>query len=101
MSAVPSTPARTAAESVALPVALVARLALPAVFLTAVVYHALQSRGTQPRRFSTTSCSTRSSRRRSLPARARHPWRELLLPSSARTARAGVGLAAFVDDGCV
>jgi hypothetical protein len=45
MSAVPSTPARTAADPLALPVALVRRLALPAVFLTAVLYHALQSRG--------------------------------------------------------
>ena len=45
MSAVPSTPARASADPLALPVALVRRLALPAVFLIAVVYHALQSRG--------------------------------------------------------
>jgi hypothetical protein len=45
MSAVPTTPARTAAEAVALPRALLRRLALPLVFVVATGYHFLQSRG--------------------------------------------------------
>jgi len=45
MSAVPTTPAHAAVESVALPRALLRRLALPLVFVGAVTYHFLQSRG--------------------------------------------------------
>jgi hypothetical protein len=45
MSAVPTTPSRAAAETVALPRALLRRLALPLVFVAATAYHFLQSRG--------------------------------------------------------
>ncbi len=45
MSAVPTTAARVEAESLALPRALVSRLALPLVFVAAATYHFLQSRG--------------------------------------------------------
>jgi hypothetical protein len=45
VSGVPTTPARTPAEAVALPRTLVRWLALPLLFVTATAYHALQSRG--------------------------------------------------------
>jgi hypothetical protein len=45
MSAVPTTPAQTAARAAALPRSLTHRLALPLIFVTATVYHFLQSRG--------------------------------------------------------
>jgi hypothetical protein len=45
MTAVPTTPAQTAAEPVTLPRALTRRLALPLVFVVATAYHFLQSRG--------------------------------------------------------
>jgi hypothetical protein len=45
MSAVPTTPAQTAAEAVAIPRTLVRVLALPLLFLVATAYHFLQSRG--------------------------------------------------------
>jgi hypothetical protein len=45
MSAVPTTPARTQVEALALPRALAQRLALPLVFVAATAYHFLQSRG--------------------------------------------------------
>src|SRR5712691_3172648 len=45
MSAVPTTPARVAAEAVTLPRALARRLALPLLFVVAAAYHAWQSRG--------------------------------------------------------
>src|ERR1700704_1909441 len=45
MSAVPTTPAQTAAKAVALPRALARALALPLIFVLATAYHFLQSRG--------------------------------------------------------
>src|SRR6059058_3263823 len=45
MSAVTTTPAEVAADAVALPRALTRRLALPLAFVTATLYHFLQSRG--------------------------------------------------------
>ena len=45
MSAVTTTPAQVAADAVALPRALTRRLALPLAFVTATLYHFLQSRG--------------------------------------------------------
>ena len=45
MSAVPTTPAQTAAEAVAFPRVLARSLALPLIFVTATAYHFLQSRG--------------------------------------------------------
>ncbi len=45
MSAVPTTPAQTAAESVAFPRVLARSLALPLIFVAATAYHFLQSRG--------------------------------------------------------
>src|SRR5256886_10388923 len=45
MSAVPTTAAQVAADSVALPRALARRLALPVLFAVATAYHFLQSRG--------------------------------------------------------
>ena len=45
MSAVTTTPARTAAEAVALPRSLTRLLALPFLFVAATAYHFLQSRG--------------------------------------------------------
>ena len=45
MSAVPTTPAQTAAEAVALPRVLARSLALPLIFAAATAYHFLQSRG--------------------------------------------------------
>ena len=45
MSAVPTTPAQTAAEAVAIPRTLVRALALPLIFVVATAYHFLQSRG--------------------------------------------------------
>lgn len=45
MSAVPTTPAQTAAHAAALPRSLTRLLALPFIFATATVYHFLQSRG--------------------------------------------------------
>ena len=45
MSAVPTTPAQTAAEAVAFPRTLARALALPLIFATATAYHFLQSRG--------------------------------------------------------
>ena len=91
-----------AAEPLALPVALVRRLALPAVFLTAVVYHvAAVARPCDPdglqRRAALREALAGARSRRG----ARHPRRELLLSRPARTARAGPGVAAFVDDGCI
>ena len=45
MSAVPTTPAQTAAEAVAFPRVLARSLALPLIFVAATAYHFLQSRG--------------------------------------------------------
>src|SRR6266566_3593958 len=45
VSAVPTTPAQTAAEAVAFPRTLARALALPLIFVTATAYHFLQSRG--------------------------------------------------------
>ena len=45
MSAVPTTPAQTAAEAVAFPRVLARSLALPLIFVVATTYHFLQSRG--------------------------------------------------------
>src|SRR4051794_6174825 len=45
MSAVPTTPAQTAAEAVAFPRTLARALALPLIFAVATAYHFLQSRG--------------------------------------------------------
>ncbi len=45
MSAVPTTPAQTAAGAVAFPRALAQSLALPLIFVAATAYHFLQSRG--------------------------------------------------------
>ncbi|TML56735.1 MAG: hypothetical protein E6G18_16110, partial [Actinobacteria bacterium] len=45
MSAVPTTPAQTAAEAVAFPRTLARALVLPLIFVTATAYHFLQSRG--------------------------------------------------------
>ena len=45
VSAVPTTPAQTAAEAVAFPRTLAGALALPLIFVTATAYHVLQSRG--------------------------------------------------------
>jgi hypothetical protein len=45
MSAVPTTPAQTPVDAVALPRTLVRWLALPVLFVVATAYHALQSRG--------------------------------------------------------
>ena len=45
VSAVPTTPAQTAAEAVAFPRTLARALVLPLIFVTATAYHFLQSRG--------------------------------------------------------
>src|SRR5713101_7356257 len=45
MSAVPTTPAQTAAEAVAFPRVLARSVALPLIFVVATTYHFLQSRG--------------------------------------------------------
>src|SRR6266568_1480411 len=45
MSAVPTTPAQTAAEAVAFPRTLARTLTLPLIFVAATAYHFLQSRG--------------------------------------------------------
>ena len=99
MSAVPAQPA---VEPVAIPRALARRLALPVVFAVATVYHFLQSRGhATPTVFNDELLYAKLSQSTRGRPRARDSRRALLLPRTARAARAGAGVAARLDDGRV